>query len=45
MSILTWKDVSFRLKTKQGSRKLLSNISGQVKEGQLVAILGPTGSG
>ena len=45
---LTWHDITLRLENKKDASKsktVLNGISGHVEAGQLMAILGPTGSG
>eukprot|EP00420_Gonyaulax_spinifera_P020672 CAMPEP_0197910074 /NCGR_PEP_ID=MMETSP1439-20131203/70204_1 /TAXON_ID=66791 /ORGANISM="Gonyaulax spinifera, Strain CCMP409" /LENGTH=619 /DNA_ID=CAMNT_0043531693 /DNA_START=30 /DNA_END=1889 /DNA_ORIENTATION=- len=42
---LAWKDLGFKVKTKQGPKTILKDVSGSLKPGKLTAILGPSGSG
>ncbi|KIV77470.1 hypothetical protein PV11_09260 [Exophiala sideris] len=43
--IFTWKDVSYDINTKDGTRRLLDNISGWVRPGTLTALMGASGAG
>ncbi|ORX73367.1 P-loop containing nucleoside triphosphate hydrolase protein [Linderina pennispora] len=43
--ILSWDNLNYEVKTKDGTRQLLHNISGQVYAGELVAIMGSSGAG
>jgi ATP-binding cassette, subfamily G (WHITE), member 2, PDR len=39
--IFTWRDVSYEIPVKGGTRMLLDNVSGWVKPGTLTALVGP----
>ncbi|KAJ2839112.1 hypothetical protein J3B02_006324, partial [Coemansia erecta] len=43
--ILSWSNLNYDVKTKQGSRCLLHDISGSIYPGELVAIMGSSGAG
>ncbi|KAJ1942012.1 hypothetical protein FBU59_003329, partial [Linderina macrospora] len=43
--ILSWDHLNYEVKTKDGTRQLLHDISGQVYAGELVAIMGSSGAG
>ncbi|KAJ1665663.1 hypothetical protein EV178_003038 [Coemansia sp. RSA 1646] len=43
--ILSWSDLSYEVKTKDGVRRVLSNVSGNIYPGELVAIMGSSGAG
>ncbi|KAI9729390.1 MAG: hypothetical protein M1834_006914 [Cirrosporium novae-zelandiae] len=45
ISVFTWKNLSYIVKTSQGDRKLLDNVHGWVKPGQLGALMGSSGAG
>ncbi len=45
VSRIHWNNLNLTLSQKQYERKLLSDLSGEVEAGQLLAILGPTGCG
>eukprot|EP00403_Amphidinium_massartii_P016175 CAMPEP_0178411504 /NCGR_PEP_ID=MMETSP0689_2-20121128/21527_1 /TAXON_ID=160604 /ORGANISM="Amphidinium massartii, Strain CS-259" /LENGTH=619 /DNA_ID=CAMNT_0020032709 /DNA_START=16 /DNA_END=1875 /DNA_ORIENTATION=+ len=42
---ISWKDLSYTVKTKKGDKTILSGASGVILPGQLVALMGPSGSG
>jgi len=42
---LEWKNIEFSTSNRKGEQKILSNVSGKVKPGQLCAIMGPSGAG
>ncbi|KAG9038328.1 hypothetical protein FRB95_001740 [Tulasnella sp. JGI-2019a] len=42
---LTWKDVHYTVPVPGGTRRLLSDVTGYVKSGQLVALMGASGAG
>jgi ATP-binding cassette subfamily G (WHITE) protein 2 (PDR) len=44
-SIIHWQDLCFDIETRQGTKRLLSNVSGWVKQGTLTALMGVTGAG
>ncbi|KUI58463.1 ABC transporter CDR4 [Cytospora mali] len=44
-SVFHWNNLSYEVKTKQGTRKILNNINGWVKPGTLTALMGVTGAG
>ncbi|KAJ1769721.1 hypothetical protein IW140_005174 [Coemansia sp. RSA 1813] len=43
--ILSWTDLNYDVKTKDGVRRVLSDISGSIYPGELVAIMGSSGAG
>ncbi|KAJ1724974.1 hypothetical protein LPJ53_000828 [Coemansia erecta] len=43
--VLSWSSLNYDVKTKQGSRRILHNICGNVYNGELVAIMGSSGAG
>ncbi|KAJ1664974.1 hypothetical protein IW140_002773 [Coemansia sp. RSA 1813] len=43
--ILSWSDLNYDVKTKDGIRRVLSDISGSIYPGELVAIMGSSGAG
>ncbi|KAJ1903034.1 hypothetical protein LPJ81_003283, partial [Coemansia sp. IMI 209127] len=43
--ILSWTDLNYDVKTKDGVRRILTNISGSIYPGELVAIMGSSGAG
>ncbi|KAJ1791770.1 hypothetical protein LPJ59_004937 [Coemansia sp. RSA 2399] len=43
--ILSWSDLNYDVKTKDGVRRVLSDISGSIYPGELVAIMGSSGAG
>lgn len=43
--IFTWKDVKYDIPVKEGTRRLLDNVSGFVKPGTLTALMGTSGAG
>ncbi|KAF2761450.1 ATP-binding cassette transporter ABC1 [Pseudovirgaria hyperparasitica] len=43
--IFTWRDVVYDIEVKDGSRRLLDNVSGWVKPGTLTALMGVSGAG
>lgn len=44
-SIFSWRDVSYEIPVKDGTRKLLDQVSGWVKPGTLTALMGLSGAG
>lgn len=44
-STVHWQDLCFDIETKEGTKRLLSNVSGWVKQGTLTALVGITGAG
>jgi ABC-type multidrug transport system ATPase subunit len=44
-SVLTWKDLTYTVKTPSGDRVLLDNVQGWVKPGMLGALMGASGAG
>ncbi|KAG8920759.1 hypothetical protein FRC00_009551, partial [Tulasnella sp. 408] len=42
---LTWKDVNYVVPVPGGTRRLLHDVTGYVKSGQLVALMGASGAG
>ena len=44
-SQLTFKDVRYSVKTKQGTKEILHGISGSCNSGEVLAIMGPSGAG
>ncbi|KAG8862307.1 hypothetical protein FRB96_001886 [Tulasnella sp. 330] len=42
---LTWKDVHYTVPVPGGTRRLLTDVNGYVKSGQLVALMGASGAG
>lgn len=43
--IFTWRDVTYDIDIKDGTRRLLDNVSGYVKPGTLTALMGTSGAG
>ncbi|KAJ1646930.1 hypothetical protein LPJ64_001674, partial [Coemansia asiatica] len=43
--ILSWSNITYDVKSKQGVRRILHNISGEIYPGELVAIMGSSGAG
>ena len=43
--IFTWRDVTYDIEVKEGTRRLLDNVSGWVKPGTLTALMGVSGAG
>ncbi|OTA55242.1 hypothetical protein K449DRAFT_176834 [Hypoxylon sp. EC38] len=44
-SVFHWDNLSYEVKTKNGTKKILNNINGWVKPGTLTALMGVTGAG
>ena len=44
-SQLTFKDVRYSVKTKQGTKEILHGINGSCNSGEVLAIMGPSGAG
>ena len=44
-SVFTWENVSYTVPYMGGQRKLLNNVSGYVKPGLLIALMGASGAG
>ncbi|KAJ2898271.1 putative brefeldin a resistance protein [Zalerion maritima] len=44
-SVLTWEDLMYDVPTPAGTKRLLNNIYGYVKPGQLTALMGASGAG
>ena len=44
-SIFTWKNLTYTVKTSEGDRVILDNVSGYVKPGMLGALMGSSGAG
>ena len=42
---MTWKDVNYTVPVPGGTRRLLHDVTGYVKSGQLVALMGASGAG
>lgn len=43
--IFTWRDVSYDIPVKEGTRRLLDEVSGYVRPGTLTALMGTSGAG
>lgn len=43
--IFTWRDVVYEIPVKEGTRRLLDNVSGWVRPGTLTALMGTSGAG
>ncbi|KAK0552235.1 hypothetical protein OC846_002986 [Tilletia horrida] len=41
----SWKNVSFSVKHKGSDKQLVSNVSGHVRAGEMLAVMGPSGAG
>ncbi|KAK8050931.1 hypothetical protein PG993_002316 [Apiospora rasikravindrae] len=44
-SVFHWNDLCYELKTRSGTRRILTNIDGWVEPGTLTALMGVTGAG
>ena len=44
-SVFTWENVEYEVPYQGGTRKLLNNVNGYVKPGQLIALVGASGAG
>ena len=44
-SHLIWKNLSYSVAVKGGRKQILTNVTGELKPGELTCILGPSGSG
>lgn len=44
-SVLTWEDLTYDVPVAGGTRRLLNNVFGYVKPGQLTALMGSSGAG
>ncbi|KHN93838.1 ABC transporter [Metarhizium album ARSEF 1941] len=44
-SVFTWKNLSYTVKTPSGDRRLLDNVQGWVRPGNLTALMGSSGAG
>ncbi|KAF2805347.1 uncharacterized protein BDZ99DRAFT_511345 [Mytilinidion resinicola] len=44
-AIFHWKNICYDIKTKEGSRRILTEVDGWVKPGTLTALMGATGAG
>ena len=44
-SLFRFTDVCFSVESKDGQKNILENISAEVKSGQVLAIMGPSGAG
>lgn len=44
-AILSWKDLSVTVMTKGGEKRILKGLSGQIRPGEVLAIMGPSGCG
>ncbi|KAH7324462.1 ABC-2 type transporter-domain-containing protein [Stachybotrys elegans] len=44
-SVFHWENLSYEVKVKNGTKKILSNINGWVKPGTMTALMGVTGAG
>lgn len=42
---LAWQDLCYTVNTKNGPKKILNNLNGIVKPGEMLAIMGPSGGG
>ena len=40
-----WKDISYSVSTKKGTKQILNHVTGRSEPGQVTAIMGPSGSG
>ena len=45
VDVFTWRDLTYEVPVKGGSKRLLDNVSGWVKPGSLTAIMGVRGAG
>lgn len=43
--VFTWKNIDYDVEVKEGTRRLLSHVSGWVKPGTLTALMGVSGAG
>ncbi|KAJ2826776.1 ATP-binding cassette transporter snq2, partial [Coemansia erecta] len=43
--ILSWSNLNYDVKAKDGTRRVLHDISGSIYPGELVAIMGSSGAG
>lgn len=44
-AVFTWRDVNYDIPVKEGTRRLLDQVSGWVKPGTLTALMGVSGAG
>eukprot|EP00218_Dolichomastix_sp_CCMP3274_P013101 CAMPEP_0170143106 /NCGR_PEP_ID=MMETSP0033_2-20121228/9425_1 /TAXON_ID=195969 /ORGANISM="Dolichomastix tenuilepis, Strain CCMP3274" /LENGTH=1220 /DNA_ID=CAMNT_0010379531 /DNA_START=39 /DNA_END=3701 /DNA_ORIENTATION=+ len=45
LAVVTWKDLKYTVKTKEGDKPVLKGLSGQILEGSICAIMGSSGAG
>ncbi|KAI5778138.1 ABC-2 type transporter-domain-containing protein [Geopyxis carbonaria] len=44
-TVFTWQNVTYKIPTKDGEKRLLNNVQGYVRPGKLTALMGESGAG